>query len=59
MGPLAAPLAGFHDSSDAATLTLALGISATTAIFRMVDGMLFKPLPFDEPDGLVGVLQSN
>ncbi|MEJ2206378.1 MAG: hypothetical protein P8170_19985, partial [Gemmatimonadota bacterium] len=36
-------------------LTLAVGIGATTTIFSVVDGVLFRPLPYDDPAELVAV----
>jgi predicted permease len=37
----------------AAILTTALGIGANTVVFSMFDRMLFRPLPYSEPDRLV------
>jgi putative ABC transport system permease protein len=38
-----------------ASLTLALGIGATSAIFSFVDGVLLKPLPYRDADQIVQV----
>jgi predicted permease len=41
----------------AAVLTLAIGIGATTAVFSVVYGVVYRPLPFPHADRLVQIVQ--
>lgn len=43
----------------ASLVTLAVGIGANAAIFSVTYSVLLKPLPYDDPNGLVEIRESN
>src|SRR5437016_4053477 len=42
-----------------ATITLALGIGASTAMFGVMSAVLLRPLPFHDADRLVRILSTH
>ncbi len=45
--------------SAAVVLAIALGVAANTAVFSVAYGVLWRPLPFDEPDQLLRLFQTR
>ena len=41
------------------SLLLGLGVAATTTLFAFVDAVLLRPLPYNQPDRLVMLFESN
>jgi len=48
-----------YATAAAVVATLAVCIGANSAIFAVVDALLLRPLPYPDPDRLVGVYESN
>jgi putative ABC transport system permease protein len=45
--------------SAAVMLTVALAIAGNTAMFTVVNAVLIRPLPFDDPHGMIQVAEKN
>ena len=43
----------------AAVLALALGVGSTTAVFTLLDRVVLRPLPYDDPDRLLMAWETN
>jgi hypothetical protein len=43
----------------AAVLTLGLGVGATTALFSVLDAVVLKPLPYEAPERLITLWETN
>src|SRR5215510_7418488 len=48
--------AGF---TSVAVLSLALGVGANTAIFSMINSLMFSPMPAEDPKGLVSIFTTD
>jgi putative ABC transport system permease protein len=41
------------------TLSLALGIGANSTVFSVIDTLLYRPLPYDHPEQLITIWNTN